>query len=137
MISIRLSRKQAPKATASPITSAASSGSQITWEDVGFNTECDTSAGEVYRKDQSPGKGSDLAACKKACEDDAGCKSITFFITGWCSHFSTECRNTKSNKNAMISIRLSRKQAPKATASPPTSAASSGSQITWEDAGFN
>ena len=57
-------------------------------------TICDIIAGEVYRS-QSSGKVSDLAACKKSCEDDAGCKSITYFESGWCSHFSTGCMKRK------------------------------------------
>ena len=74
------------------------------WADVGSNTECDASAGEVYRS-QSSSKVSDLAACKKSCEDDAGCQSITFFDSGWCSHFNTGCTKTKSTSKA-ISMRL-------------------------------
>ena len=74
------------------------------WADVGSNTECDASAGEVYRS-QSSSKVSDLAACKKSCEDDAGCVSITFFDGGWCSHFNTGCTKTKSTSKA-ISMRL-------------------------------
>merc|ERR1719174_2342913 len=73
------------------------------WVDLDPNTECDAGAGEVYRK-QSPGKVSDLAACKKSCEDDASCKSITFFLDKWCSHFSTACTRTKVTDNA-ISLR--------------------------------
>ena len=75
------------------------------WADVGDNTECDASAGEFYRS-QSSSKVSDLAACKKSCEDDTGCVSITFFKTsGWCSHFSTGCAKTKSATDS-ISMRL-------------------------------
>ena len=54
---------------------------------------------------QSSSQVSDLAACKKSCEDDAGCKSITFFDGGWCSHFSTGCTKTQASSNA-ISMRL-------------------------------
>merc|ERR1712037_892142 len=76
-----------------------------TWANVGSNIQGDAGAGEVYRS-QSPGKVSDLAACQKSCENDAGCKSITFFNSGWCSHFSTGCTETKSASKA-ISMRLS------------------------------
>ena len=81
-----------------------SAGVQLTWVEVGSNAECDAGAGEVYRS-QSPGKVSDIAACKKSCEDDPKCKSITFFNSGWCSQFSTDCTNTKSTSKA-ISMRL-------------------------------
>ena len=77
---------------------------QSLWLEVSSNAECDAAAGEVYRS-QSPGKVSDIAACQKSCENDAGCKSITFFNSGWCSHFSTECTKTKSTNKA-ISMRL-------------------------------
>ena len=75
-------------------------GSQRAWVEVGSNTECDVGAGEVYRS-QSSGKVSDIAACKKSCEAHAQCKSITFFNSGWCSHFSTECTKTKSADKAI------------------------------------
>ena len=76
------------------------------WREVGANAECDTGAGEVYRKD-SPGKGSSLAQCKDSCAEAPGCRSITYFgASGWCSHFSTACTKTKSKRKAM-SLRLS------------------------------
>jgi len=55
---------------------------------------CDTSAGEVYIKG-SPGKLMTAEQCQKSCEDYTGCKSITFFKSGWCSLFSTECTKTR------------------------------------------
>ena len=89
---------------------------QRTWEEVGANTQCDAGAGEVYRS-QSPGKVSDLAACQKSCEDDAGCQSITFFNSGWCSHFGTGCAKTKVTSKA-VSMRLRRTQGT-TTKAPP------------------
>ena len=77
---------------------------QRAWVEVGSNTQCDAGAGEAYQS-QSSGKVADIAACKKSCENDAGCKSITFYNSGWCSHFSTGCTKTKSSSNA-ISMRL-------------------------------
>ena len=71
------------------------------------NQECDASKGEVYLGGSS-GKKAGLAACKKSCEDEAKCKSITFFKHAkHCSHFSTECLVTKevAHKN-VISMRL-------------------------------
>ena len=67
-------------------------------------TQCDTGAGEVYRGESS-GKVSDLAACKKSCEDAPACQSITFWKDGWCSHFSTLCTKKKFGNEA-ISMRL-------------------------------
>ena len=79
-------------------------GDQRTWVEAGSNAQCDAGAGEVYRS-QSPGKVSDIDACKKSCEDDPKCKSITFFNSGWCSHFSTDCKKTKWASKA-IAMRL-------------------------------
>ena len=76
---------------------------ESSWRKVGANTVCDTSAGEVYLK-SSPGKLPNLEACKKSCQDDAGCKSITYFKSGWCSHFSTPC--TKGKKGAGTTLTL-------------------------------
>ena len=87
---------------------------QRAWVEVGSNAQCDAGAGEANQS-QSSGKVADIAACKKSCEDDAGCKSITFFTSGWCSHFSTGCTNTKSSSNA-IAMRLGTS----ATTKPPT-----------------
>ena len=78
------------------------------------NTACDIASGEKYLGESSK-QVSDEEACKKSCEDAAACKSITFYSSGWCSHFSTECTKTKADGNA-ISIRLSR--AATTTASP-------------------
>jgi len=63
------------------------------------NQECDESQGEV-RLPGSSGNQADLAACKQSCEDDAECKSTTFFKSGWCNHFSTCCNERKASANA-------------------------------------
>jgi hypothetical protein len=63
------------------------------------NAECDASKGEVYLG-QSSGKQAGLAACKKSCEDASKCKSVTFFRSGWCSHYSTCCKNRKVTEQA-------------------------------------
>ena len=75
-----------------------------TWAEVGSNMQCDAGAGESYSA-KSSGQVSDLAACQKSCEDQAGCQSITFFDGGWCSHFSSGCAKTKVTSKA-ISMRL-------------------------------
>ena len=63
-------------------------------------TQCDTSAGEVYRA-QSSRKVSDLGACKKSCEDASECNGITLWKDGWCSHFRTKCAKQKFGPNAI------------------------------------
>ena len=76
------------------------------WKLLG-NAKCDQASGEVYRSESS-GKVSDLAACQKSCQDDHGCKSITFLNhSKHCSHFSTECLVTKEVAHKdVISMRL-------------------------------
>merc|ERR1712032_109029 len=73
------------------------------WKDVGAKVVCDVSAGEVYLQ-SSPGKVSALDECKKLCEDAASCQSITFFKSGWCSHFASECTKTKRNPKAVQAL---------------------------------
>ena len=64
-------------------------------------SKCDMNAGEVFRKESS-GDVSDLAACKKSCEDDAKCQGITFFIRSkYCSHFSTACTKRTPTQNTI------------------------------------
>ena len=77
------------------------------WMQVGEKAACDTSAGEIYNQ-QSPGKISSFEKCKRLCENDASCNSITFFRTGWCSHFSTPCTYVSDINNAMGAWRLIR-----------------------------
>merc|ERR1719181_2499664 len=38
---------------------------------------------------------------KMRSEDDAECRSITYFESGWCSHFSTECTKRKLASDAI------------------------------------
>ena len=77
-----------------------------TWREVGSKQICDVSAGEVYLS-KSPGKVSNLEECKKSCEHASGCQSITYFKSGWCSHFGTACTKTKKNSKVVIALRLS------------------------------
>ena len=86
------------------VTRIPTTDSKHAWAILSPNTECNAGAGEVYRS-QSPGVLPNIAACKKSCEDVAACKSITFFESGWCSHFSTGCTKTKPASKA-ISMRL-------------------------------
>ena len=81
----------------------------LTWVGVGYNdglnAKCDTNAGEVYRS-QSPGKLSSLESCKKSCQDDTGCQSITYHKSGWCSHFSTPCTKIVWERSGAVSLRI-------------------------------
>jgi len=71
------------------------------WALAGDGKECDSGAGEVYLK-TSPGNGGTLAQCLTSCGKSAsGCKSITFYQNGWCSHFSSACTKTKAVANAV------------------------------------
>ena len=63
------------------------------------NQECDVERGEV--RVPSSTKTSDLEACKKSCEDEPMCLSITFYSNGGCSHFSTTCEITNTIDNAV------------------------------------
>jgi len=59
--------------------------------------ECDVSNGEMWLSaSQEP----NFAACKKSCEDEAQCQSITFYHHGGCSHFATACSKTKAISGA-------------------------------------
>ena len=92
----------------------APAGGKFTWATRSTNTACDVRSGEkiLFKSSKLV---SDEKACKKSCEDAAACKSITFYSSGWCSHFSTDCKKTKADRNA-ISIQLSRA----ATTASPT-----------------
>ena len=60
--------------------------------------QCDTSAGEVYLP--SSRKTSDLAACLSSCTSEKACRSVTYYPSGFCSHFVTQCLNTDSAPGA-------------------------------------
>ena len=82
-----------------------STAARRTWENVGSDTECNATAGGLFYGLASP-KVSDVAACKKSCEEDkGGCQSITFFDGGLCHHFGYGCTETKPTSKA-ISMRL-------------------------------
>jgi len=104
-------------------------GPKRTWKSAGSNTACDTSAGYL---ESSPGKVSTLEQCKKSCEGATGCQSITFFKSGWCSHFSTAC--TKTNRhNKAVALRLSTDSG----TSSSTVKTTVGPKRTWKSAGSN
>ena len=92
-----------------------------TWVAIGSKLECDGDAGEISL-DSSRGKVPTLEACKQSCEDATGCKSISYYKTKWCSHFSTSCTNTKWSKKAAMSLRwILDSEIPPATTTPPGS----------------
>ena len=68
--------------------------------------ECDGYDGEVYLE-SSPGKVPTLAKCKESCERTSKCQTISYFKSGWCSHWSTTCTKTRWNKKVAVSLRLS------------------------------
>merc|ERR1719460_548949 len=70
------------------------------WTSRGDNTMCDMGAGEKYLG-QSSGQQSTLDRCKQSCQNEAACTSITYFPSGWCSHFSTDCSKTKTSSGAV------------------------------------
>ena len=61
------------------------------WFRVGTHNQCDVTQGEKYLAGSS-GSSADEAACKKSCEDEDDCRTVTYFgKSEWCSHFSTTC----------------------------------------------
>ena len=68
-----------------------------TWREIGPNTACDMNAGEVYLEHASAPVSS-LEECKRLCENNVACRSITLFSNGWCGLFSTSCTSTKYSK---------------------------------------
>ena len=62
---------------------------------------CDVHVGEVFREESS-GEAFNLAACKKSCEAEADCNSITYFTQSkYCSHFKTKCTKRTPAPNAI------------------------------------
>ena len=104
----------------------ALAGKQLTWAAILKSTACNARAGEKYLSASSK-KVSNEEACKQSCEAVTACRSITFWSNGWCSHFSTECKERKADSSA-ISIQLSRKgtkgrPATTTTTAPPATSA--------------
>ena len=103
--------KSANKAIAMRLTSASGSTStpnpsaRSKWVQMGTKAACDTSAGEVYLT-SSPGKLANLEKCKQSCQSNSGCKSITYFNSGWCSHFSTPCNAITAMNSAFAAWKL-------------------------------
>ena len=85
------------------VSKLQTSGSNPIWATVGVNAVCDTSAGEVYLQ-ESPGKLPNIDACKKSCEGNEKCRSISYFKSGWCSHYSTACTKTRKGKATTLQL---------------------------------
>ena len=83
-------------------TTCTSAALTDAWVQLGPNSACDSTAGEV----SAGGTRLTLEQCQKACEDNTECNSITYFKNGWCSFFSTSCVALVSFNNA-VSYRLS------------------------------
>ena len=83
----------------------ANESARVNWLDVGTEVDCDQQAGERYLESSS-GKVPDLERCKQSCRDNGQCQSITYFESGWCSHYSTPCSKTTPNHKALISLWL-------------------------------
>ena len=86
------------------------------WVEVGANLECDGNSREVYLE-SSRGKVPTLAACKASCENAKGCESISYFKSGWCSHWDSPCKNTKYSKKVVVSLQFT--SAPEAVPPAP------------------
>ena len=88
------------------------------------NVECDHGSGVEKYLTKSSSLVGDIEACKKSCEKNSNCKSITLFSTnGWCSHFSTECKKTKTIHSDAVSMRFDRTKSPATTAPVTTRSA--------------
>ena len=63
-----------------------------------YGLECDAGQGESYLSGKEGV--ANFAACKKMCQDNAECQSITFYHHGGCSLFRSKCENTKASPGA-------------------------------------
>merc|ERR1711907_268255 len=104
----------------------SSGASKKQWVEVGVNLQCDGYDGEVYLK-SSRGKVPTLAACKASCESAKGCESISYFKSGWCSHWASPCKKTKYSNKVVVSLRFT--SAPVAVPPAPVGAP------TWTEVG--
>ena len=86
----------------SATTIATTDETQSKWIEVGSKWECYTP--EAYL-DSSRGKVPTLDQCKQSCVESTGCKSITYFTSKWCSHYSGLCTKTTWNKKVAVSLR--------------------------------
>ena len=78
---------------------------KFTWSGRSTNSACDAGSGEKYLFKSSRLVSSE-EACKKSCEDEVRCQSITYhYYTKVCKHYSTDCEKTTSILDA-IAIRL-------------------------------
>ena len=86
--------------------------------------ECDHGSGVEKYLGKTSCLVDDIEHCKRTCEADINCRSVTLFKgSGWCSHFSTECKKTKSIHSDAISMRFDRTKSPATTAPVTTRSA--------------
>jgi len=79
---------------------------QTTWIELGEKKMCDMYNGERYLEIGS-GKVADLNACKESCAaSQTGCKTVTYFRSRWCSHFSTDCDTIVKSSHAVQTLRM-------------------------------
>ena len=86
-----------------------------TWLEIGSKWQCDTP--EAYL-DSSRGKVPTLDQCKESCAATLECKSITYFNSKWCSHYSALC--TKTTWNNKVDASYVYGTAPTTTTTPTT-----------------
>jgi len=60
--------------------------------------ECDITHGEIYMP--SSQKASSVAECLSSCTAAKACRSVTYYPSGFCSHFITHCKNTQPSAGA-------------------------------------
>ena len=88
------------------------------------NVECDHGSGVEKYLGKTSCLVDDIEHCKKTCEEDINCRSVTLFKgSGWCSHFSTECKKTKTLHSDAVSMRFDRNKSPATTAPVTTRSA--------------
>lgn len=90
-----------PTTTTTRTTTTTPAPNGCKWGHSSHNVKCDQSAGEKIMRQSSVTVPS-LEECKQSCEDAVGCRSITYFKTGWCAHFSTPCTNIKKSGKAIV-----------------------------------
>merc|ERR1719482_850054 len=54
--------------------------------------ECDITNGEIFMP--SSKQASNIEQCLSSCETAPACRSVTYYASGYCSHFITRCENT-------------------------------------------
>ena len=98
---IRCTVSDTTTVTTTTTTTTTTPTGKCSWGRASQDVKCNQGAGEVPLKKSSV-MASSLEQCKKSCEDAAGCRSVTYFKTKWCAHFSTPCTKTKKSGKAVV-----------------------------------